>query len=146
MTDIQLSRRGFLIGMAAVGAVASLPFDAVAGIPVIVGDGVHDDTAALQALLDGKDVIKDGFLLTRPAGGGVILRDGVFRTTDALRITRNDTLVERCKFLIEGRKGIQVEGVVENLQLTDCIFDGSRMGRAIEVKWPRVRIKGGSNG
>lgn len=52
---MDLSRRSFLGGAIALTAATLLPLDAVAStVPSIHGDGVHDDTNGLQALLDGE--------------------------------------------------------------------------------------------
>lgn len=57
MTDLLTSgRRAFLFGLGA--TLFADPKLIVSRIPVIHGDGVHDDYEGLQALLDGKPVAK----------------------------------------------------------------------------------------
>jgi hypothetical protein len=68
-----MERRSFLASLAAaLGALALPPLARVAEAPVIEkssrvptlwGDGVHDDTVALQALLDGERIWFDGRLI-----------------------------------------------------------------------------------
>lgn len=66
---IETSRRSFLRGALIVAAASVLPAQAiafVAPVPVIVGDGIHDDWAGLQAAFDGnpfrceKDFVRVG--------------------------------------------------------------------------------------
>lgn len=55
MTIDGLTRRGFLgtaIGAAVVAAAAPLPI--LPDLPTLYGDGIHDDTAGLQAAIDGR--------------------------------------------------------------------------------------------
>jgi hypothetical protein len=56
---MNMNRRSFLGGFLtlSVAAVVGIPVEAA---PVIVGDGIHDDWAGLQAMLDGKPFRVDG--------------------------------------------------------------------------------------
>jgi hypothetical protein len=81
------TRRGFLGAMLAAAAAPAIIRPASL-MPIYIpkpriltlwGDGIHDDTAALQALIDGERVIGlDG----RPMAG--MLAGGVYRLTDTL--------------------------------------------------------------
>lgn len=52
-----LSRRGLLYGLLSTAAAAAIrPLPLHASLPRIVGDGIHDDAAGLQALIDGNPV------------------------------------------------------------------------------------------
>lgn len=56
--DTNMSRRGFLnlmVGATAVIVCQKVP-TTLAPVPILYGDGIHDDTKALQALIDGKVV------------------------------------------------------------------------------------------
>lgn len=79
---IDLSRRGFLRGLAALAATSSIVPPAVALRPPpdplkIWGDGIHDDTAALQALID-----------RQAAAGSNVFRfpAGTFRVTASIQL------------------------------------------------------------
>lgn len=51
-----LARRGFLVGLlAAPSIVSAASIMRVAPYSIIWGDGIHDDTAAIQRLIDGDD-------------------------------------------------------------------------------------------
>lgn len=71
---MDLSRRSFLRGAlaapAVVAAASLMPVRAIERllIPRLWGDGVHDDTAALQAVLDGRPYWYGGLLMRAPAG------------------------------------------------------------------------------
>jgi hypothetical protein len=58
---VELSRRSLLCGIASVAAVAVIPSIAVAALapnlPVLYGDGIHDDAPAIQAIVDHKPVM-----------------------------------------------------------------------------------------
>lgn len=62
MTEIQLTRRAFLGGSLVLGAVAVMPKWATKLLPetyTLWGDGIHDDSPALNALLNGKAHLVD---------------------------------------------------------------------------------------
>lgn len=84
---MDVSRRSFLGGALALTAASSLPLKAFALAPTIWGDGIHDDTAGLQAALDGKPfrVVGEGaFVISRD--GEVFIGNGTYRLTDTLRL------------------------------------------------------------
>lgn len=81
-----LTRRGFLKGVLTVGAVAALPALALHGMPTLWGDGIHDDTEALQALFDGKEVIHGDNVIVRRCAGDFRLAGGTFRISKTLEI------------------------------------------------------------
>jgi hypothetical protein len=85
--QIEVSRRFFLGGALAVAGASSLPSRLLAAAPVIYGDGIHDDTAGLQAALAGRpfQVAKNGLVFRR--GGTLFLSQGNFKLSDTLRIT-----------------------------------------------------------
>lgn len=77
-----MNRRSFLRGALSLGAITAIgPVPAMAALPRIVGDGVFDDTAGLQAFIDNKPFWVDS--------SSVVARDGIlsgtFRTTSTLR-------------------------------------------------------------
>lgn len=77
-----MNRRDVLVSGAAVVAVAIAGVStALADLPVLWGDGEHDDTAALQHFLDGGEVQRpDGTVVRGWVDGGH------FRCTDTLHI------------------------------------------------------------
>jgi hypothetical protein len=130
---MNLSRRGFLTGMVAVAAVtaaAALPLPSFASVPTLWGDGEHDDTEALQALLDGKPIIRDGVLL-EPDGHGIRLIGGVYQVSDTLHIRTPRTHIYNAHFratftAAHDRPVIYVHGVVQDAAISGPIFDLGR--------------------
>lgn len=57
---METDRRSFLKGLLTVAAVAVMPKPALADYPVLHGDGIHDDTAALQTMVNGGKIIIEG--------------------------------------------------------------------------------------
>jgi hypothetical protein len=80
-----MNRRSFLRGMLTVTAVSIVPLDARlhAGIPRIVGDGIHDDGPGLLAAVNGRPFVADGLVVSEQSE--VKLGAGVFRMTETLR-------------------------------------------------------------
>ena len=95
-----LSRRCFLRGTIAVAAAVTMPMAAVSEMfrPLLIGDGVHDDTAALQALLDGDpvDILNDGIRLLRSEG--LELQGGVYRLTRTIVLRRDNLTLRNITF------------------------------------------------
>lgn len=87
---MSISRRSFLGGALALSAATSMPLKAFAHAPVIYGDGVHDDTAGLQAALDGKPfrVFGHGAYVVR-GDGHIFIGNGSFRLSDTLHFRGN---------------------------------------------------------
>lgn len=86
-----MNRRGFLkIAFAAGVAVAAPAALADESLPRIVGDGVHDDTAGLQAAFDGKPfACRDDRIEVKD--GHVYLGTGWYLISRPLRISGNVT-------------------------------------------------------
>lgn len=87
---VTLSRRSFLGGALVLAAATAVPahaLKALGPLPVIYGDGIHDDTAGLQAAIDGKPfrVFGDRAYAVR-TGGRVFIGQGRFRLSDTLRL------------------------------------------------------------
>lgn len=88
-----MTRRGFLLRLS--GGVALAALSPVArffapSVPVLWGDGKHDDTVALNAWAAGRPV-------RRPDGSdvGKVLHGGRFLVSDTIYFTRTD---EGCQF------------------------------------------------
>lgn len=80
---MELSRRSFLGGVLCVAAVSVVPI-VLGGVdlPVLYGDGVHDDTVALRAALNGEPFIADGHIIKGTQS--VALSGGVYRLSDEI--------------------------------------------------------------
>jgi len=103
---MNLSRRSFLGGALTVAAVAVVN-PGVAGLlkpaseyPTLYGDGVHDDTLALNDLLAGKPVWCDGELI-KDTGDTIRLVGGVYRITSPVVISREGTNVFGSEFIAD---------------------------------------------
>lgn len=95
MTD----RRSFLKGILSLSVVPLLPA-LPRFLPVIWGDGIHDDAPGLNALLadEAFEVERGGFT----ALDGVI-RGGIFRLSAPLVIKRSNVLIDSCVFRMQFR-------------------------------------------
>ena len=101
-----LTRRFFLGGAIALTVAArAIPISA----PRIVGDGVHDDTAGLQALLSNEpyecDLPNVGWLSN---SGRIYIQGGIFRLTDIIYIRRNNVYLFDGQLLAEHPKTVLV--------------------------------------
>lgn len=66
---------------------------------ILWGDGIHDDTLALQALIDGKTVKRrDGSTFARYHNGAILLRYGVFAVSSPIVITGGGHRIDGCHF------------------------------------------------
>src|SRR5258708_331213 len=110
-----MDRRSFLGSILALGVApaivhASSIMRVVMPMPILWGDGIHDDTAALQALLDRVGSI-DG---------------GIFRISDQLIIHRNETLVTNshfdCADMPSGKSAFYAPEA-QRVMLNGCRFD-----------------------
>lgn len=66
------------------------------------GDGLHDDSAALQAIFEGKDVVRrDGSILNRRPDGSFYLAKGTYAIGSPLVWTdqMNGSTIEDCHFV-----------------------------------------------
>lgn len=97
-----MNRRGFLKIAFAAGAASAVPIlfaDALASKNIIYADGIHDDTEALQAAIDGEDFacasdvvrIENGLL--RITGGKSLTSNTIY-----LRKTSRESLITDCWF------------------------------------------------
>ena len=97
--DTTISRRFFLQGALSVAALSVVP-SAMADAPRIVGDGIHDDTAGIQALLDGRPFVCDDERIAISDDDHVYLTGGLFRTTRTIYYARRcNVTISRCTFI-----------------------------------------------
>lgn len=79
-----MDRRTFLRGLLTVAAVSIAPIDNLSvGLPKIVGDGIHDDTAGILAAINGKPFSADGLVVRGQSA--VQFGAGTFRMTAPMR-------------------------------------------------------------
>lgn len=117
---MKLGRRTFIGAAMSAAALSAMP--AMAAPPLTIhGDGKADDTAAIQALLDGTPVMMGGQII-KPVDGNVRLSDGLFRISKTLKVTRS-SYIENCVFycwpMAEDELAFHVIGDV------DCYFIGT---------------------
>src|SRR5690242_8948130 len=105
MEQPSISRRTFFGGAIALAAASALPLSAFAEpVPLICGDGVHDDTAGLQALLDGKPFrVASGApnVVYRNTGGDVYITGGTYRITEALFVRDRTAFITDCTLFLD---------------------------------------------
>lgn len=96
------SRRSFLGGILAVGAASTVVTPAALlarSVPMLWGDGIHDDTAALNALLSGGEfeVSREGLALRK--AGMILLQKGNFLVSDTIGIETEGVTIIHSAFL-----------------------------------------------
>lgn len=97
---MEVSRRSlFRFGAAALLTAAVSPVSNLVA-PVLWGDGIHDDTAALQALMDGKPVSVSGSTIIAREG---VLDGGSYLLTNTLRISGENILISNARFTLRGK-------------------------------------------
>jgi len=87
LTELLASRRAFMVGAASLFAA---PKYFASKLPLLWGDGEHDDTEAFQALFSGKPIRTAGTGDTfRPLyhDGWAALRGGKYLITENIRVT-----------------------------------------------------------
>jgi len=121
----KLSRRSFLGGVLALSvAAAAAPVLALADVPVIYGDGVHDDWAGLQAMFDGRPFrVTDGAALVATEG---VLNGGIFSLSKTLVIRGSHITIQRAAFNaaddFEGEAMLRVHG--DGCVIAHCVING----------------------
>lgn len=88
---INASRRSFLGGLLALTAVTATGIPAFAAIPTLWGDGVHDDTEALNALFSGTPVKVEGENIV---ASEAVLKGGVFLISDTIFLRANRSVID----------------------------------------------------
>ena len=101
------TRRGFLGAMLAAAAAPAIVkatslmtiWVPKPSILTLWGDGVHDDTKALQSLIDGKDVIRmDGATFMRRPDGAIFLASGTYALSSAIELRGEGHAITGCNF------------------------------------------------
>lgn len=137
MTDV--SRRSFLRGALTVAAASLVPVSAAKAlglddVPTLWGDGVHDDTEGLQALIDGKpfEIAGSGFI-ARDLNDAFELRDGCFTINHGLHIYKAskrgrvyDNWFIAGALFPENETMLTIHPGSESFEIVRCIFMGPR--------------------
>lgn len=139
----ELKRRGFLFAALAVcAAPAIVRADSLMRVVpprrlVLWGDGIHDDTAALQDILDGIGAV-DRF------GRAAAIAGGSYLLGNELIIRRSDTVIEDARF--KPAAGFPqdgclfvVRGPVDRIVIKDCILTPPRPMPGLWLAGRRVR-------
>lgn len=123
-----IGRRAFLGGILALGATALVRPKLPSWLPVIVGDGEHDDGPGLNALFRGErvNVARDIKNIVRNEAG-VWLTGGRFRTSETLSLPQH-IVVHRT--WIGATKGFSNDAIVSLAavgtgEFVDCVLDMS---------------------
>lgn len=116
-----MNRRFFLKGALAVTALAILPAPDLHAYPTLYGDGVHDDTEALQALLDLKPYVCEGSLIKGQTEAHISA--GKYKTSKTLLVCEDGALIEGCSIEYTGEDHIihfigDTKSVVMNCNFT----------------------------
>lgn len=135
---MDVSRRSFLRGAMALTAVTiAQPSMVLASVPTIYGDGIHDDHAGLQALIDGKPFRVQNEASAFQASSGII-RGGTFAIGDTLVIRGNGILIDFNRIQsLPGFRGQYMVFVEKDAvgAITNCYFDARHVkGAAIIVQ------------
>lgn len=111
-----MNRRGFLKTLGLAPAVILtpgllMPVRKLLSIPgyILYGDGIRDDTAALQAMIEGKDVLFNGLVYNamRDFGNVVQFPTATFALTDTLRLAHaHDRVYDFGNSTIQPVKGL----------------------------------------
>lgn len=95
-----MNRRSFLRGLIAAPAIVAagslMPIRSIERflLPTLWGDGVHDDSAAIQALIDGKPYIKNGLVV-----GSSLLNGGHYLLNKTIILGASYTaMITNCSF------------------------------------------------
>lgn len=86
MVTMDISRRGFLSGSLKVTAAvaAATTFVGFAAVPKLWGDGIHDDTAALNAFFRGEQIEHAGAIVALRSPDGFVFRGGRYLISDTV--------------------------------------------------------------
>lgn len=94
--------------------------------PHLWGDGQHDDTAALQALIDGRRVYSE--LERREVqmpDGRIHLHGGTYRISEAINITRDGTQISNASIIQVSQEPVfRIPSPRANIAITNGRFIG----------------------
>ena len=125
---MDVSRRKFLFGAGATLAatVVAVPVAEALSVPTLWGDGVHDDTEALQAALDGKPVriAGESMILTegRLNGGSYLISAPIVMRRDNFTLAHARLIASKA---YKGEHFLTLAG--SNLAVSDIVIDGTNL-------------------
>ena len=100
-----MNRRSFLKIAGTAGLLAVTPITLASAlatkVPIIYGDGIHDDTEGLQAAVSGKDFVCESGIV-HVSGNTVNILGGTFLISDTITITDTRTFVSGSNFVMSG--------------------------------------------
>jgi urease gamma subunit len=148
-----MNRRGFFKALAAATAIAVVSTTrlgqavidvARSGYHVLVGDGVTDDTAALQALIEGEEVFSASGV--RLSGGYIPLApSGKYLLTDTITLDDNSRVgifgsVITCDIADENKPVFNFTGNALNLNvdIRGCRISRAGAGNIWSSRWTNV--------
>jgi hypothetical protein len=120
-----MNRRQFLPGFTALAVIPFMPRWILRERRLILhADGVHDDSEALQAWIDGKDIYyADGTRVgTIISGKTLLIKQSIFMRSKEYR------LITQCflRINLKGRGGVFVNERENNAWIKYCIIDDGR--------------------
>ena len=128
-----MNRRSFLKIAGAAGLLTVTPISIASAlatkVPIIYGDGIHDDTEGLQAAVSGKDFVCESDIVW-VSGDTVKIYAGNFLISDTITISDTRTLIGGSRFTMAG-PGLQNDKYMicitasSDLVLRNCHFVGA---------------------
>ena len=118
--------------------VAALKIAERLSYPVLYGDGLHDDTPALQAFFDGGPVLVDGELVTE---SNRILRNGSYIVSETVHLrARNLRGIDGARFRWSGQYSFQPHVGSSGPGICNSVFEwdqvrASERPRGMERIW-----------
>jgi hypothetical protein len=139
---MKLSRRKFLGGVLAVTVASQVQAEGLFA-PTLVGDGVTDDTKALQALLDGDPVWIDGEWVEnafdiRLSGGRFLISETLHIRRDNIRFSGAEIAMDEaveCATVFKlhnGVRGTVLEDLIVSTRSSGAFYAPRRNGAALE--------------
>lgn len=127
-----MNRRGFLKAILAAGVAPYVSTAAGVLMPIrqrtiwLWGDGIHDDTEALQTLFNGGYVKNAGMATAENFGGRIFVSNGRFLTSATLVLEGQATLQDSL-FIGTMKDGplIEVKEGAKNIQISGNVFEES---------------------
>ena len=123
-----LSRRSFLRGIAgavAAAIVVSAPSILRGGYPELIGDGVVDDSIALQAALDRQPFIFKGSTRFVSEFEMMVLPRGIYRTTGSIIVRSKHVTIANSRFLmpVDVPVMVRIEAGADDFSVDNCFFE-----------------------